>query len=1462
MRAMSADLELSVLSPAREGRGYVAGFAVTDEMIVALGGLWSEPIVMASSNARDFVARKPPRDKGLRDALAVADAVWACGEHGQLAVSRDHGGSWRLLDTGTEACLFGLALGPDGALWVVGDEGYAARVLGPRVQRVDLGTTVRLASVHAVRDEIVALGFDGQLRRWRAGKVASVPCGAARPLTDLAVTGKGTWIVVGDGGFVARSPDGQWFSRAGSGVDVDLEAIDALPDGSLIAVGGRGVILRSADDGRTWSAVESGIGARDLWSIARFGGGVLIGGDGGLVVRLAPPDDATWRDRADAFATLALDEVLAAGPEGFIEDRLEAYLAAIAPAASAEAAAEDAEVGGDAGADPDDAVAILRAPGDAGSFRAAYGVPLPPEAAAFFGKIAGHRPRDSFEELQLDARLIPDAGAHNLFELIVRRSQRADAGTDLVDAFCGVFHVGSLGNGDTYHLELYEWDGPRQVLHFDHETHSMSKVVADSLDGLVYLAALAKAGDERKISQATYEAGLRLLRGRVSPTWHLEIEERDGDFVHYEPERRDTEFFFYRSRWITALLRHDGTTDLREVPALFMADFNKVVAPEQLPARRQACERFVPTALYSMWRAYFFDEPELAQYLEVGRDHAARVVRDAARLIDELRGGRNELGAIRDVRAFLHAVRALDLDPRRAGERKAEADARARAEAERKDQAAAELERTPAGRWHELAWRWLDDGVAHRVLLERLERTPPHGAQLAALDELPGLSDDERAVALPRLAAALSSELEAVLAGSLVRGDRLEGVLARPAGEDGNGRGDDRAPGWEAIDAALRPIYGDDADPIHYAAAVPYALGGKDPLEGISAYPRDTPVPHWHLVTYGFTDLFDKESADPAVSGYGFELTLRLLRSPEEEPPAWALDFLQNLARYVFTTGNRFGRGHKMGLNGPIALGHDTQLTAILFAEDPELGELSSPFGAARFLQVVGITDDEYRLVQEWSTTGLVEVLGRSLPFLVTDLARASVLADPEIAAEIERRVAAEGSSEEVSTADDLRIDAEGGKLRIELGALHAVALPRAIRGRLRHGRGYALRGRGVTLRLEPSEGAGYHHDEDELVLELTDELARELEARLGPGLAGTYQLGPWLQIVVTPSLIRSSGDGRAIDVRGVEDPDEARRLIEEANARLAAEAAAAAAGPTAADGRDEDGEADGAPPDVDRIIDALAMTGRALRLSPGDPDIQLAHATLLLEADRGGLPGAADELLERLPRFAPQVRVGVAVQLGDRGHPRFGDAVDVALGEPLPEHIFAAGSTAVGGAVMMSFGDVAHELFGELGEAILAHAPAKMARLVPLLPGDVDLLAELARKAFEADQRASALALHERVLALPIPDDGQERASYLRALNNACVHAHAAHAYDIAVRIADRAQPVAHENPHLYHAAACAYAAAGDLERAFEQVKLAVQHGYDHLSQVEVDADLGPLLEWPEFKALFREWHARREGE
>ena len=1439
-----------------------------------------------------------------------------CGEYGQLATTRDHGESWKLVDLGTQACLFGLALGSDGAIWCVGDGGLAVRILGDKPVRVDFDTTSRLAAVYAVRDEICVVGFDGKLRRWADGKVSVLNPGTTKPLTGLATT-KSAWIVIGDGGFIGRSPDGTWFSRVKIDSDVDLEGIATLRDGRVVVVGDRGTILVSSDEGRTWTSVPNKLGLVHLWGIERFGGGALIGGDDGLVVKLAPSGDATWAERADAFGgPRELDVIFAAGPTGFIERSLSQYLAAIEVDEEEDedddgddhADADDDDGDGDVDDDDDDdddddeegdedgqhevsdevdddgnpvdkeAFDTLAEPGDADDYADIYGVPMPPEAVAFWKRIESAGTWSSFSELRLDNDIRPDVGDKNLFELMVRRNQQAYLGTDLVEAFCGVFGIGSQGNGDTYHMEIYEWDGPRQVIHFDHETASFSGVFSDSLDSLVYLAALVKLGDDQKISKDAYTSGIHALRGKVSPTWHFSIDDKDPDFVHLEPKRRETEFFFYRSRWICALLKNDGIVDIEDVPDLFQADLNQIVPADQLPARYEACEKFIPTALYATWRAYLFDEPELDRYLEISRKHAARLVRDAARLIDELRAGRNTLGTIKDVRAWLDAFRALDLDPRGAAIRAERAAAKAARDAKRAEEVGMQLRSTARESWPDLAWKWIGDGVAHRALLAKLNEDSD-ASTIVALDELATLDDAQRAAVIPRIAADLSPELEAVLVGSLLRDDALAEVVMKPDPDggssggaadtdDGDGDSDD-APGWNAIDAALAKIY-PEQEPQHWGTILPYGLGGNDPLPGLSAYARTEPVPHWHFVTYGFTDLHaktgspDSSSDDLAESGYGFELTLRIARAADDhQPPTWALNFLQNLARYVFNSGNAFAAGHKMGLNGPIALEHDTQITAICFADDPELGEIESPIGAARFVQVVGITDDEYRLIQEWTTTGLLDILRKKLPALVTDLSRPSVLVDPEIAREVEQRVASEGSSEDLSFAGEMKLDVDDGRVRIELGALYAAALPRAMRGRLRHGRPYELRGRDQVLELEPSSTVGYTREDSTLTLLITQELARELEVQLRDAEAGTYDFEAWpaLEIIVTPSFI-SSPDGTIVDVKGIADPVRARTLVEERNARRAAgddeDADDEDAGDEDAD--DEDAEED-PPPDPERVIAALKMSERAVRLAPTDPDIQFTHAMLLMDADRAGLPGKLDALIESLSSFVPATRINVAVRLGQRGHERFADAVDAVLATPLPEKVLSSSSSSAGGATLLGFGDIAQELFGELGEAILEHVPDRMRGFVPLLPDDVDLLSSLAFAAIKRQQVDAAMAIYDRILAEPIPDDGHQRANYLRALNNACIQAHAAKAYVAAVKIADRAQSVAHENPYIYHSAACAYAAVGDYAKALEQVKLAIEHEYDHVHKVEVDTDLGALLEWPEFKALFRDWHARQEG-
>ncbi|KAG1244126.1 hypothetical protein G6F66_015670 [Rhizopus arrhizus] len=49
------------------------------------------------------------------------------------------------------------------------------------------------------------------------------------------------------------------------------------------------------------------------------------------------------------------------------------------------------------------------------------------------------------------------------------------------------------------------------------------------------------------------------------------------------------------------------------------------------------------------------------------------------------------------------------------------------------------------------------------------------------------------------------------------------------------------------------------------------------------------------------------------------------------------MNLLQNLARYVFGSGNVFEDGHHLNANGPIALETGTRLCHLAFIADPQL---------------------------------------------------------------------------------------------------------------------------------------------------------------------------------------------------------------------------------------------------------------------------------------------------------------------------------------------------------------------------------------------------------------------------------------------------------------------------------------------------------------------------------------------
>ncbi|NUO77462.1 MAG: suppressor of fused domain protein [Lysobacter sp.] len=349
---------------------------------------------------------------------------------------------------------------------------------------------------------------------------------------------------------------------------------------------------------------------------------------------------------------------------------------------------------------------------------------------------------------------------------------------------------------------------------------------------------------------------------------------------------------------------------------------------------------------------------------------------------------------------------------------------------------------------------------------------------------------------------------------------------------------EDQSPGWEAIDRALAPLYGDQ-EPRHYGTLLRRSLGGPDPLDGISAYKRSEPVPHWHFVTYGLSELYAKESDDAEHSGWGFELTFRLRDdSDAAEPPMWALAFLQNLARYVFDSGNAFSNGHYLNANGPIAADSDSAIRSVAFVRDPELAPIDSPHGRVEFLQVVGLTNEEELALKRWSTLKVLQVFEPHMPLWVTDLERVSLMQESEIAAEISAGTAAEGSTTGFVFVDQLSWEQQARRWRkplttVVLGARQVGELLALLPLRLPFDKPFSLIGGEAQVQFASARRNAAEAVGDDLRLSLTAETLRELISTL-QAREGQYPLRSFdtLSFLVRKTQIKDA-DGRVVQTIG-----------------------------------------------------------------------------------------------------------------------------------------------------------------------------------------------------------------------------------------------------------------------------------------------------------------------------------------
>ena len=167
-------------------------------------------------------------------------------------------------------------------------------------------------------------------------------------------------------------------------------------------------------------------------------------------------------------------------------------------------------------------------------------------------------------------------------------------------------------------------------------------------------------------------------------------------------------------------------------------------------------------------------------------------------------------------------------------------------------------------------------------------------------------------------------------------------------------------------------------EPLHWETGI---LPDQDGVYGLSAYRVDDV---WLLVTFGLTELFTKESDDPETSGFGFELTLRVPADADSRPVGHS-----TCSRSSDRRCSRPVRSLRAATGWTRAVRSLARRTPSSprspFVDDPQLPAITSPYGAASFLEVVGITAAELAAAQSTSTAAVIERLALSSPLLVTN---------------------------------------------------------------------------------------------------------------------------------------------------------------------------------------------------------------------------------------------------------------------------------------------------------------------------------------------------------------------------------------------------------------------------------------------------------------------------------------------
>jgi hypothetical protein len=216
--------------------------------------------------------------------------------------------------------------------------------------------------------------------------------------------------------------------------------------------------------------------------------------------------------------------------------------------------------------------------------------------------------------------------------------------------------------------------------------------------------------------------------------------------------------------------------------------------------------------------------------------------------------------------------------------------------------------------------------------------------------------------------------------------------------------------GRRQIDQALTRLY--PAEREHRFGINPEPGEDEAPLLEIVAYRASSRVPHWHYVTYGLSELGEKTSNDPSLSGFGVEYTLHLVEDAAE-PPVWPMNLLRWVAKLVWQTREPLDPGHSMNIPEGLLDTVSPGIEGLGFAKDADLGTIQTPNGNVTFVNVIPLMHREHWLLGAWDFDRYVGVVRSQQGDLLWRVGRSSVL-EGKLGQDLLAQVERDGSSQSV----------------------------------------------------------------------------------------------------------------------------------------------------------------------------------------------------------------------------------------------------------------------------------------------------------------------------------------------------------------------------------------------------------------------------------------------------------------